>query len=218
MAKGIIFDLDGTMVDNMMIHHRAWQKKLAEMGLFLELEEVKEKIHGINEEILHRLFGDRFTAEERRRISWEKEALYREIYLPELRPVDGLVELLEGFYDRNIPIGIGTAAPIENMNFVLDNLDIRRMIHTAQHAGDVKKGKPDPEIYLNVSEAMGIDPGKCIIFEDTPTGADAASRAGSKVVVVTTTHEPAEFEHIPSIIRFIKDYREISVGELLSSP
>jgi len=88
--KGIIFDMDGTMVDNMMIHHRAWQKQLASLGLEMSLEEVQEKIHGVNHEILERLFGDRFTPAERLQIANAKEAAYREIFLPELQLIDGL--------------------------------------------------------------------------------------------------------------------------------
>ncbi len=81
--KGIIFDMDGTMVDNMMVHHRAWQRKLAQLGLDMTLEEVMESIHGVNTEILARLFGDRFTPEDCKRIAWEKEYEYRQIFLPE---------------------------------------------------------------------------------------------------------------------------------------
>lgn len=84
MKRAFIFDMDGTMVDNMMVHHRAWQRKLAALGLDLTLEEVRQSIHGINEEILGRLFGDRFSPEERHRIAWEKEAEYRDIFLSEL--------------------------------------------------------------------------------------------------------------------------------------
>ena len=74
MPKAIIFDLDGTLVDNMMVHHVAWQATLREHGLDLPLEEVKAKIHGINEEILLRIFGDRFTRDERRIISQQKRS------------------------------------------------------------------------------------------------------------------------------------------------
>ena len=80
--KGIIFDLDGTMVDNMMIHHRAWQQKLKELGMVLSLSEVMLKVHGVNEEILERLFGDKFTPEQRIVFSREKEAEYRNIFKP----------------------------------------------------------------------------------------------------------------------------------------
>ena len=114
MFKGIIFDMDGTMIDNMMIHHRAWQRKLAELGMELTVEEVKENIHGINEEILERLFGDRFTPEERQQIAWEKEAAYREIYFPDVQLLPGLPQFLQHVQDAGIPMAIGTAAPPEN--------------------------------------------------------------------------------------------------------
>ena len=85
-----IFDMDGTMVDNMMVHHRAWQIKLAELGLEMELEAVRQTIHGKNEEILAKLFGDRFTPEEFKRISWEKENAYRRQFISSLKLIDGL--------------------------------------------------------------------------------------------------------------------------------
>ena len=86
--KGFIFDMDGTMIDNMMVHHRAWQQKLREYGIDWSLEEVHAKVHGVNVELLERLFGDRFTLAERIQISKEKEAAYRTIYQPELKLID----------------------------------------------------------------------------------------------------------------------------------
>ena len=208
--KGVIFDQDGTMIDNMMVHHRAWQNKLAEIGLDMTLDEVRREIHGINEEILARIFGDRFTVEERRQIAWEKEAKYREIFLPELKLIEGLPELIEKIYSAGIPMGIGTAAPPENVDFVMDNLDLRKYFKSILNAKDVSKGKPDPEIYLKVAAQMGVDPEDCVVFEDTPTGALAADRAGSRVIVITTTHEPAEFEGI-RVDKFIEDFWEVDL-------
>lgn len=215
--KGIIFDMDGTMVDNMMVHHRAWQKKLAEMGMPLELEEVHQKIHGVNEEILERLFGDKLTPEERRQHSWEKEAAYREIFLPQLRLVDGLPSFLEEVKKEGIPMAIGTAAPPENVDFVLDNLNLRSYFVAVLHARSVRHGKPNPEIYLKTAEAMGLAPEDCLVFEDSPTGAEAAYRAGSKLVVVTTTHAEKEFEQLPNVIAFIQDFTQVKLSQLLSA-
>ncbi|MEJ2005845.1 MAG: HAD family phosphatase [Cyclobacteriaceae bacterium] len=214
--KGVIFDLDGTMIDNMMVHHRAWQQKLAELGVHMDLGEVMEKVHGINEEILERLFGNRFTPEERKRIAAEKEELYRNIYLPEFKPISGLVGFIEKLHERGIPVGIGTAAPPENMHFALDNLGIKPMIKTALHARDVSKGKPDPEIYIKAASGLGIDPKQCVIFEDTPVGAMAASSAGGQVIVITTTHKENEFREVPSVIRYINDYRGMTPDNIIS--
>jgi beta-phosphoglucomutase family hydrolase len=215
MKRAFIFDMDGTMVDNMMVHHRAWQRKLAALGLDLTLEEVRQSIHGINEEILERLFGDRFSPEERRRIAWEKEAEYRDIFLSELRLVPGLEAFLKSALQAGIRMGIGTAAPHENVQFVLENLHLRPLFGSVIDASQVIKGKPDPEVFLRVAEELGADPADCVVFEDSPTGAEAARRAGMQAVIITTTHTAEEFAHFEHVVRIISDFEEVRVEELL---
>ncbi|KAA3639117.1 MAG: HAD family phosphatase [Bacteroidetes bacterium] len=215
MVKGIIFDMDGTMIDNMMVHHRAWQKTLAGIGLELTLEEVKEKIHGINEEILKRIFGDRFTPEERRRISAEKEAAYRQIFLPELKLLPGLSGFLDELKSADIPMAIGTAAPRENVNFVMENLDLRSYFTGVFDAQSVSRGKPDPEIFEIAAASMGLAPNECLIFEDSVTGAEAAKRAGARSIIVTTTHEVSEFKHFDNIQQFIQDFMGLELENIL---
>ncbi|MCB0549590.1 MAG: HAD family phosphatase [Phaeodactylibacter sp.] len=212
--KGIIFDMDGTMVDNMMTHHRAWQRKLAALGLDMPLEEVKEKIHGVNTEILERLFGNRFTLDERMQISQEKEAEYRKIFRRELRLLDGLPELLEELARHRIPMAIGSAAPPENVDFVLDELNLRHYFKGVFHAGSVSRGKPDPEIFEKAAESMGLPARDCLVFEDSPTGAEAARRAGSAAVILTTTHNESEFRQFPNIKKFLSDFSGVTVEAL----
>jgi HAD superfamily hydrolase (TIGR01509 family) len=207
--KGIIFDLDGTMVDNMMVHHRAWQSKLKTLGLDLHLDEVMEKVHGVNEEILERLFGDRYTVEERKQHSFEKEEEYRRIFKSELKLIEGLPQFLITLKERGVPLAIGSAAPPENVDFVLDNLNIRHFFKVILHARSVTRGKPDPEIYQKAAAGLTLSPEECLIFEDSPVGAEAARRAGSKVVIVTTTHAAAEFAKFTNVIKFISDYNLI---------
>lgn len=209
--KGVIFDLDGTMVDNMMVHHRAWQRKLKELGLDLTLEEVREQIHGINEEILKRLFGERFTDEQRSQYATEKEEEYRRIYKSGLKLIDGLPEFLIDLKRNNIPMAIASAAPAENVDFVLDNLNLRDYFSAVFHAGDVSKGKPDPEIFLRAAAGLNLAPAQCLVFEDSPTGAEAAKRAGIPLVIITTTHPEAEFNKFPNVIKFIRNFKDISL-------
>ena len=215
MIKGFIFDMDGTMIDNMMVHHRAWQQKLKEYGIDWTLAEVHEKVHGVNVELLERLFGDRFTLAERIQISKEKEIAYRNIYQSEIKLIDGLREFLEAAKAAKIPMAIATAAPPDNAYFVLENLPISAYFKALFHSDDVTKGKPDPEVFELAADALGLPLQDCLIFEDSLTGAEAAHRAGSSAVIITTTHQASEFEGYNHIVQFTKDYRNLNLQNLL---
>lgn len=206
--------MDGTMVDNMMAHHRAWQTRLAQAGLDLTLDEVVARCHGRNDEILLRLFGDRFSADERQQISREKEAQYRATFRPQLKLINGLPEFLQAAFDLGIPMGIGTAANIENVDFVLDTLNIRHFFGAILCEQDVVKGKPDPEVFLKAADALGVPRAQCLVFEDSPTGARAARNAGMKAVILTTTHQRAEFAEFETVAAFAADYTSLSVTQL----
>ena len=208
--------MDGTMVDNMMVHHRAWQRKMATLGLDLSLEEVRLSIHGINEEIIERLFGERFSPEERRRIAWEKEAEYRDIIRPELQLIAGLDEFLQAATTQNIPMGIGTAAPPENVQFVLDELQLRPLFRAVIDSKMVTKGKPDPEVFLSVAEQLGLKPENCLVFEDSPTGAEATQRAGMPAVILSTTHAPEEFAQYDNIVRIVPNFKGLRPEDWVS--
>jgi beta-phosphoglucomutase len=218
--KGLLFDLDGTLVDNMMVHHRAWQRKLRELGLDYTLERVKEEIHGVNLEILERLFGDRFTLEERKQIAWEKEAAYRDIFASELhdRAVPGALDFIQRAHAMRVPMAIGTAGPPENAFFVLDGLGLTKLMGHVVHSGMVSRGKPNPEVFAQGAEALGIPLAECVIFEDSVTGAQAANNAGSPVIILTTTHQEEEFT-AQRVAVFRPDFREIDIvdqsGEFL---
>lgn len=209
--QAFIFDMDGTMVDNMMVHHRAWQLKLKELGLDLTLEEVKERCHGKNEEIIERLFPNRFTHKERYQVSFEKEEQYRAVFKDELRLIDGLQAFLDEAKAANIPLGIGSAAPAENVDFVLDNLGIRHYFSSVVHSGLVDKGKPDPEVFEKVAKELGVSLDRSLVFEDSPTGAKTSVNAGCQTIILTTTHDKAEFEAFSNIKLFLNDYQNLTV-------
>ena len=214
-TQALLFDLDGTLVDNMMVHHRAWQRKLKELGLDYSLERVKEEIHGVNLEILEKLFGDRFTLAERKQIAWDKEATYREIFAADFKAniVPGALEFIRQAYAVGIPMAIGTAGPKENAEFVVENLGVGHMMGHLVHSGMVSKGKPDPEVFQQCADALGIDLKDCVIFEDSVTGARAANNAGCPVVVLTTTHDEPEFTEL-KVANFRANFRGLKIEAL----
>ena len=168
--RALIFDMDGTMIDNMMVHHRAWQQKLKNLGLDLSIAEVKRDLHGVNAEIIKRLFGNKYSDTEIQEIAWDKEAQYRDMYAGEVKLLPGLDIFLKQAKNLGVPMGVGTAAPLENMDFILDTLGLRSYFSALIHAGQVENGKPDPEVFSKVADQLNIPLKECIIFEDSPTG------------------------------------------------
>jgi beta-phosphoglucomutase len=195
----------------MMVHHRAWQQQLAIEGYNFTLAEIIEKFHGKNLEIIERIFGEKYSPDERLRFSNDKEKLYRDMYRPELKLIDGLHEVLAAAYENDISIGIGTAAQYANVNLVLDTLNIRNYFQTIVADVDVQKGKPDPEVFLTVANNLGVSPTDCLVFEDSPVGAKTAQNAGMKAIMITSTHRAGEFIGFDNIIKCIQNYTEIDI-------
>jgi len=208
--KAFIFDLNGTMIDDMAYHTRAWQNLLNnQLGGSFTWDEIKPQMYGKNPEVLVRMLGpNRFTVEEMDRLSLEKEKSYQEEFLPHLALLPGLNEFLEQAYQQNIPMAIGTAAIPFNVGFVLDNLNIRHYFKAIVTAGDVKLSKPHPETFLRAAELLSVPPTDCLVFEDVPKGAEAAANAGMKAVIITTTHEPEEFKDLENVLRFAANFND----------
>src|ERR1700761_3860862 len=120
--KAFIFDLNGTMINDMEYHTIAWRHLLNdELGGNFTWDEIKQQMYGKNPEVLVRMFGpNRFTLDEMNRLSFEKEKRYQEKYFPHLQLLPGLAAFLEKAYQANIPMAIGSAAIPFNIDFVLD--------------------------------------------------------------------------------------------------
>jgi len=156
--KAAIFDLDGVIVDNDDFHRQAFFKLCASYNKPISDSEYREKvIGGTNEAIMIKLFGNLSTEEVNKR-ALEKEAIYRHLYLPHMKPLEGLLPLLDDLWNHSIPCAIGSNAPLENIDYVLDNLSIRKYFKVIVHPGLGLKGKPDPSIFLKASEILKISP------------------------------------------------------------
>ncbi|WP_224996343.1 HAD family phosphatase [Cesiribacter sp. SM1] len=218
--KAILFDLNGTMIDDMHYHTAAWHKVLTnELGASLTVEEVKVQMYGKNSEVLARIFGEgHFSPEEADRISIEKEKKYQQEFRPYLKLINGLDRFLQKAHQSGVKMAIGSAAIMFNVDFVLDNLDIRHYFSALVSADDVTTSKPHPETFLKGAELLGVKPEECVVFEDAPKGVEAARNAGMRCVVLTTMHEKEEFSQYDNIIAFVEDYTDPQLQELFSSP
>lgn len=216
MKKAFIFDMNGTMIDDMEYHVHGWYNILNDdLGAGMTREAVKKEMYGKNREVLVRIFGEgRFTEEEMNTLSLEKERRYQASYRPYLKLIPGLQEFLDKAREMNIPMGIGTAAIPFNVDFAIDNLHVRNYFSSIITADDVATSKPDPEVFLKAAAELGVAPADCIVFEDAPKGVEAAANAGMKAVVITTMHVREEFSGYDNIIAFIQDYTKLSPEQL----
>ena len=213
--KAFLFDLNGTMIDDMQYHITAWHRILNNLGAGISLEQMKEECYGKNHELLERMFPGRFSYEEKDVMSFEKEKQYQEAFRPQLRLIEGLHDFLHQAHDKGIKMAIGSAAIMFNIDFVLDGLDIRNYIDAIVSADDVDNSKPHPETFLKCAEALSVQPSDCVIFEDAPKGAEAALNAGMDCIVITTLHKPEEFAAYKNVVGYIKNYKDPSLQALL---
>ena len=216
--KAFIFDLNGTMVDDMKYHNIAWHTILNDdLKANLTREQVARQMYGKNEELLERVFGkDHFTQQQMDDIAIKKERSYQAAFKPHLQLIAGLPAFLEKAEKNNIPMAIGSAAIPFNIDFVLDNLHLRHYFKTIVSAAEVAISKPHPETFLLASKQLGIPPNNCIVFEDAPKGVEAALNAGMTCVVLTTMHEKEELQKYPNVLRYIADYTDPSLDELFT--
>jgi beta-phosphoglucomutase family hydrolase len=215
--KAFLFDLNGTMVDDMEYHAKAWSDILNnDLKAGLTYNEVKAQMYGKNDELLVRVFGENyFEPKKMQELSIEKERRYQRAYKSDLKLINGLEQFLKEAKQQGIKLAIGSAAIPFNIDFVLDNLDIRNYFSAIVSADDVSVSKPDPETYLKCAEELGIDPADCLVFEDAPKGVEAASNAGMNTVVITTMHNMDEFDEYENVVAFIDDYCNSSPSDFI---
>ena len=176
---------------------------------------MKQECYGKNEEVIERVIPGRFSAEEKKKMGFEKEKQYQQEFKPHLQLLPGLTEFLLQAQQSGIQMAIGSAAIMFNIDFVIDNLDIRSYFGALISADNVVKSKPDPETFLKCATALGIDPDGCLVFEDAPKGVEAAANAGMDCVVLTTMHEEHEFTQFTNVKIIMTDYSSPAIKQLL---
>lgn len=177
MKKAAIFDMDGTLVANSPVHVRAFEIFCARYGVTDWKEKLANGFGMGNDDIMRLVMpGEVIREKGLAALADEKEAIYREIYAPDIRPVEGLKELLERLRAAGIPCAVGSSGCKANVDFVLDSCAIRPYFDAAISGDMVSRCKPDPEIYLTAAAALGVSPADCVIFEDARR--DSKRRSG----------------------------------------
>jgi HAD superfamily hydrolase (TIGR01509 family) len=198
MKREIAFllDMDGVVCRNMPAHEEAWTSFFRGYGIEIELRDFRANTMGMpTREVLRYYFKRDVPLAEADAAAVIKETLYRKLYLPQRAPARGLVPFLTGARAGGYRLGLGTGSKDDNVSFILDGLGLRPWFDAVVDGGMVTKGKPDPETFLILADKLKVAPEKCVVFEDSLLGEEAARRAGMAVVAITTSHRADEFKH-----------------------
>ena len=209
-----LFDMDGVVCDNMPAHVEAWRRFLRGLGIGIDLRDfLKNTMGRTTRDVLAYYLKRPVGPGEAARLSDAKESLYRGLYGPRRRAAPGLRSFLRAARSEGLRLGLGTGSRGENVAFILDGLKLRASFDAVVDGGDVEKGKPDPETFLRLAERLRVSPRDCVVFEDSLLGAEAARRAGMRLVAVTSSHRARDFKRAALAVR---DFRGLEVARVLA--
>lgn len=215
MKKGFVFDLDGVITDTAKYHYIAWKELAAEIGIEIDLK-FNEQLKGISRmDSLERILtlgnkNDAYTEVEKEALATKKNTHYVQL-LQSLTPDDllpGVKTFLDEAKAKNIPCAIASAS--KNAPFILDKLGVMQDFDTIVDPATLKKGKPDPEIFIQAALALGIEPAETVGFEDAQAGIDGIKAAGMYAVGVYSGEEL----HGADVI--VEKLTDLNIDELLA--
>jgi beta-phosphoglucomutase len=214
MNDGVIFDVDGVLVDSYDAHYRSWVAMAAEHDVEFTIDAFSRTFGRTSRDIIAELFPAQVTRnlDDARIAALDdcKEALFRKIISADFTAMDGAAELIAELHKAGLAIALGSSGPAENVNLVVDRLDCRSMLSAIITGSDVTRGKPDPEVFLLAAERLGLPPGRCVVIEDAPAGIDAAHAAGMCAVGLVSTGRKAS--ELTAADRIVASLRELDAA------
>lgn len=191
--SGVIFDMDGVLIDTYHAHFQSWQMMTATVGVTMTEAEFARTFGRTSREVIASLWGpQRFTPDQIVALDRAKEAAFRQIIAADFPVMQGAIELIASLHKKGFRLAIGSSAPPENVEFVLDRLGNRSLFSAVVTGADVQRGKPDPQVFLTAAARMHLQPQRCVVVEDAALGIQAARAAGAAAIGVASTGHTRE--------------------------
>jgi|TARA_E500000178_G_scaffold274827_1_gene273533 HAD superfamily hydrolase (TIGR01509 family) len=187
MIKGVIFDMDGTIVDSLPFHYKAWKIFFNENKVENFSEKLKDYKGGGTLDLMNAVYGDKYSRKKLKIMTDDKEIIFREIYKNNVVPIMGFMEMFELIKSKNILVGIASNAIRKNVEMILSELKIYEKFDSIICGDEVKKGKPDPEMFNETVKRFNLKKEECLIFEDSVEGILAAVNSKVDVVGITSS-------------------------------
>ena len=187
MKKGIIFDMDGTIVDSLPYHYNAWKIFFNENKVENFSEKLKNYKGGGTLDLMTAVYGDKYSRKELKIMADDKEIIFREIYKNNVVPIMGFMDMFKLIKSKKILVGIASNATRKNVKMILSELKIYEKFDSIICGDEVRKGKPDPEMFDETIDRFNLKKEECLIFEDSVEGVSAAINSRVDVVGITSS-------------------------------
>ena len=207
-SGAVLFDLDGTLIDSQAHHLASWQEMFGREGHPIPIADILPTFGQTSPQVVRSLLPYALDQERVLALADKKEAIFRDMIRGELELLPGALGLLRALREADYRVALATSAPPENVAMVLQELAIATLFDAVVGEKDITRSKPDPEIFLLAAQRVIVQPRHCLVFEDSPSGVQAAKAAGMKCVAVLTGYSPAQLQ---SADLQIQDFLEIDL-------
>lgn len=187
MIKGIIFDMDGTIVDSLPYHHEAWKIFFNENQVENFSDKLKDYKGGGTLDLMKAVYGNKYSLKDLKSMSDEKEVIFREIYKGKINPIEGFKKFLIDIKSKHILVGLASNAVRKNVSLIINELNIFNDFDSIICGDEVNNGKPNPEMFNKTINRFNIKKDECLIFEDSLEGVKAAKNSGIKVIGISSS-------------------------------
>ena len=208
MGDAVLFDLDGVLIDSKEFHYKAWKKFWDRRGIKHTKKDFMKSFGMPNTEIFKEYFG-KINEEAIHKMSEEKEESYRQAAKGKLKVYPGSRKLLISLRKSHFKVALATSSPKSNIPFIMKETKFKGLFHAIINGSDIKKGKPNPEIFLKAAKKLKVMPKHCLVVEDSNHGLLAAKQARMRSIGVATSMKKSKIKYANLVI---KDVSKISVS------
>ena len=214
---GVIFDMDGVLVDSYRAHFASWRSLYGELGVDYSEEAFAADFGRTSRDILRRTLGDDLSEEQIPALDGRKEALFRDILRDAFPAMDGAVELIDALCADGFLLAVGSSGPPENIGLALEKLGRAEKFAAVVTGLDVTRGKPDPQVFQLAAERLGLPADSCAVVEDAVHGIEAANRARMAGIALTGTTTRDQLGHAELIVDSLRDLTPEIIRRLIAS-
>jgi beta-phosphoglucomutase len=212
---GVIWDVDGTLVDTAELHFQAWRELAGELHKPFTRADFAATFGRRNPEIIHQLFGNEYGEAEVAALGDRKEEYYKAAARLGVELLPGVRALLEGLHAAGFKQAIGSSAPRGNLDLILGITQTARFFDAIVSMEDTQRGKPDPQVFQVAAQKLGIAPERCVVLEDAVAGVQAAKAGSMKCIAVAFVgHHPEDSLRRAGADRVVKTLEQVSVATI----